>query len=354
MIGVSRNMPGHPKGFLHPRGGWAGRIPALGALTSRLIGHAGRSSVRSDADLLREAVGRAVQRVEPRLSQGRDYPRRYQRPVAHALEYVQALAAAIPGPVEMSPELYGRDPFIHALFGSAEEMQQALCMSHAMHEYARRPGGPGIDAYALMGMRRQEKTAFGMEAAGEVIQREVAQRVIVFTDHTLSGLAPSEAEARRLLVWSLFDSLVEQVAQRVRQRQRARQDLQKEKDYLAAELRLAGPDRRAALQQRLDALLRDLGKSTTALDLHHMGADFDEVLLNPERHLRLEPVRLRLDGMGVLRNGDGDENAHTLDFTDLYGRDRRRWTVVMVHCHPRPELLDMTERLHQASRWLQL
>ncbi len=46
--------------------------------------------------------------------------------------------------------------------------------------------------------------------------------------------------------------------------------------------------------------------------------------------------------------------AHALDFTDLHGRDRRRWTVVLVRCHPRPELLSMAERLREASRWLQL
>lgn len=321
-------------------------------LFSRLLDHARRPSP-AESGLVREAIERAVQRVEPRLRQGADHPRRYRRPVARALEYVEALAQAIPGPVEMSPERYARDPFVHALFGSPEEMQHALCMSHAMHEYARRPGGPGTDAYALMGMRRIEKTAFGMEMTGDVIRREVAQRVVCFTDHTLNGPAPTEAEARRLLMWNLFDSLVDRLAERLTARQRVRQDLQMEKDYLSAQLRAATADKRAALQQRLDALLAELARATIALDLRHIAADFDEILLAPERHLRLEQVTLRLDGMGVLRDGGG-ANTHDLDFTDLHGRDRRRWTVVMVHCQPRPELLSMTERLREAGRWLQL
>jgi hypothetical protein len=322
-------------------------------LFSRLIAHARQTSL-AESELVQEALVRAVQRVEPRLRQGRDHPRRYLRPVAHALEYVQELARSIPGPVEMSPERYGRDPFVHALFGSPEEMQRALCMSHAMHEYARRPGGPGTDAYALMGMRRYEKTAFGMETAGELIRREVPQRVVGFTDHTLSGPAPTEAEARRLLLWNLFDSLLERVAERVATRRREREALQTERDYLTAQLRSADAGRRAALQQRLEVLLADLAKATAALDLRHVAEDFEAVLLSPERYLRLEHVTLRLDGMGVLHAGDGDANTHALDFTDLTGRDRRRWTVVMVRCHPRPELLAMGDRLHEASRWLQL
>ena len=322
-------------------------------LFSRLLKHARRPSP-PESELVREAMERAVQRVEPRLRQSGDYPRRYRRPVTRALDYVQDLARAIPGPVEMSPELYGRDPFIHALFGSPEQMQHALCMSHAMHEYARRPGGPGTEVYALMGMRRREKTAFGMETAGEVICREVAQRVVYFTDHTLSGPAPTEAEARRLLTWNLYDSLVERVVERLAARQRARQELQKEKDYLSAQLRSTEADRRPALQQRLDALLADLARAHADLDLRHLAEDFEDVFLNPERHLSLERVTLRLDGMGVLRADEADANTHALDFTDLHGRDRRRWTVVMVRCHPRPELLDMADRLHQAGRWLQL
>lgn len=304
--------------------------------------------------LLHQAIERAVERVEPRLRQTSDYPARYRKAVARALEYVQELAQAIPGPVEMNPDLYGRDPFVHALFSCPEEMQRALCMSHAMHEYARRPGGPGTDAYALMGMRRQEKTAFGMEIQGDILRREVAQRVVYFTDHTLSGLAPTEEEARRLLGWNLFDGLLERVAERLAARQRVRADLLKQRDYLAAKLRRADAASRRAVQQQLNALLDDLAAATQALDLRRLAADFDDILLTPEHYLRLEHITLRLDAMGVLRADEGDGTARALDFTILHGRDRRRWTVVMVHCHPRPELLSMADRLREAGRWLQL
>ncbi|MFN3594531.1 MAG: hypothetical protein ACK4TK_07595 [Thiobacillaceae bacterium] len=322
----------------------------MAGLIARLFGshahHAGDAGIET-------ALARAVARVEPRLEQAGDFPRRYRRSVAHALEYVRQLAQAIPGPVEMAPELYARDPFIHVLFSGPDEMQQALCMSHAMHEYTRRPGGPGTDAYALMGMRRREKTAFGMELQGELLRREVAQRVVIFTDHTLSGPAPTEAEARQLLMWNLFDSLLGRVSERIQARRQARQALEQERDYLRADLRLAPPERRSALQQRLEKVLAELAAASATLDLRRLAQDFDEVLLNPEQHLRLERVKLNVDGMGVLRPNSAPA-AHELGFTDLHGRDRRRWTVVMVHCHPRPELLAMDERLHQASRWLQL
>lgn len=54
----------------------------------------------------------------------------------------------------------------------------------------------------------------------------------------------------------------------------------------------------------------------------------------------------------MLRADDAGANTHALGFTDLIGRDRRRWTVVMVRCHPRPELLAMADRPREAGRWL--
>lgn len=54
----------------------------------------------------------------------------------------------------------------------------------------------------------------------------------------------------------------------------------------------------------------------------------------------------------MLRADRAWANTHALDFTDLIGLDRWRWTVVMVRCHPRPELLAMADRPREAGCWL--
>lgn len=312
------------------------------------------ADTRMDSDELLAAIERAVYKVEPRLKQAGGYPDRYRKSVLHALRYAHELAGAVPGPVDMGPEHYYQDPFVRILFATPEDMLRALCLSHAMHEYARRPEGMTEEVYALMGMRRREKTALGMEAEGEVIRREVAQRVLTFSDHTISGPAPTEQEARELLVWSLFDSLVERVAERVHARRQDRQRLEKEKDYLTAHLR--GPDdgKRQSARQALPGLLADLGRATEALDLRHLLEDFEAVLLSPQEHLRLQAERLTLDGMGVIHNGEPAHDRHEVSFMDLFGRDRRRWTVVLVRCHPQPHGPSMADRLQEAGRWLEI
>lgn len=147
-----------------------------------------------------------------------------------------------------------------------------------------------------------EKTAFGMALPGELRRRERTQRVVITTHHTLSGSV----------------SL----------------------------------DRRSALQRRLETILAELAAASAALDLRRLTGDFAEVVLNSEQPPRLGRVTPNVDGMGVV-HPDGTPATQALNFTDLLGRDRRRWTGVMVHCHPRPGLLAMDERLPEASRWLQ-
>src|SRR3989338_10155486 len=153
------------------------------------------------------AIERAALAVEPLLKQTNGYPEIYRKPVATALEYARNLAASIPGPVEINRESYASNPFIHSLFPSIDYIQDAFLASRALqdhyHEYS-----PTDKLYALMGMRRFEKTVVGMELSGQTIQRDVVQKVVYFTSHTLEDLAPSENQSSDQAAWSFFDSLV--------------------------------------------------------------------------------------------------------------------------------------------------
>ena len=62
-------------------------------------------------------------------------------------------------------------------------------------------------------MRRVEKSARGMDLDGDVLRRDVAQRVIDFADQQLIAPAPTENEARENLLWYLFDRYMDHVAQ---------------------------------------------------------------------------------------------------------------------------------------------
>ena len=132
---------------------------------------------QKDTPELLPAIERAVSRVDLLLKQTGKYPEAYREPVMTALEYARNLAFSVPGPVAVNLDAYAKDPYVHAIFPSMDLVSEAFRTSLAVQDYLREH--PSTDeVYALMGMRRREKTMMGMELSGEVIQRDVPQHVV--------------------------------------------------------------------------------------------------------------------------------------------------------------------------------
>ena len=297
------------------------------------------------------AIERAVNRVEPHLKQIGGYPRIFHKPITRALEYSSSLAASIPGPVEINRAAYAQTPFVHALFPSVDFIQEGLCSSQAMRDFhVRNPASREV--YALMGMRRLEKNMLGMELLGQVLRRDVLQHVVYFTNHTMENPSISVEETREMTSWSFFDKLIDLVAKRIEARKQEKTDLLREKDWLVARLHEANDQTRPALAEEMDNILSQTQKVVASLDLRDYLHDFEAVLLNPEQHLRLEPISMYLDDMGVRRE-PGEVAGEPVEFNDLIGFDRRQWTVTLVHCsdiHVEP----YAERLEAAYRRLSI
>ena len=181
---------------------------------------------------------------------------------------------AVPGPVVIDRDSYARDAFVHVLFPDIDSVADAISSSLALQDYLR--DFPAVDElYALMGMRRFEKSMVGMELSGQSIQRDVVQRVVYFTSHTLENPAPSEQQARSLVAASFFDSLVNKVKKRVDERKLTKRSLQLEKDLLMARLHAANSRDRSALKAELGRLLSSMQSTISSLELSHYAEDFE-------------------------------------------------------------------------------
>jgi len=299
-----------------------------------------------------QAVDRAVDQVEPLLRQVSGYPDAYLGPVARALAHARKLAAEIPGPIVIDREHYASDPIVHAVFGSPEAVQAALCASKSMREFvAAHPHGTQV--YALMGMRRWVRETLGMALEGDRLRRDVPQTLVYFSDHTIAQPAGSEAESREHLAWEMFDSLVGHVRQHILDRKLARAELERARDMLKARLHTAAAPQAEVMQQQLAELAPRIEAITSDLDLRRYAEVFENVLGEPEQHLYLEQIQMALDSLGVRREEGAAPDVHSVHFVDLHGRDRRRWTVTMVRCENlvRPSL---SEEMEKATRWLEI
>lgn len=277
------------------------------------------------------AIERAVSAVEPLLKQTGGYPGIYRKPVATALEYARSLAASIPGPVTINRESYASDPFVHALFPSIDFIQDAFGTSRALQDHYQEFSSAD-ELYALMGMRRFEKTVVGMELSGQTIQRDVIQKVVYFTSHTLEDPAQNEEQSRDQVAWSFFDSLARKVKKRVDARKQDKQAQSQQKDALIARLRTTDAQTRPALEEELSKIITGIQSTASLLELRNYILDFEAVLLNPEQHLRLNRIPMVLDRMGIRQNSDDASHEGAITFNELIGFDRRDWVVTMVYC----------------------
>jgi hypothetical protein len=277
------------------------------------------------------AIERAVDQVEPLLKQAGNYPGAYRKPVLNALEYTYNMAYSVPGPVSVNLDTYATDDYVHAIFPSVDLVTAAFQTSRAMQDYL--VNVPVCDeVYALMGMRRREKTLLGMELTGQVIRQEVPRQVVYFTGHTLESPAPSEKQSRDQIALRFFDSLVNQVSKRITLRKQEMHGLSQEKDLLIARLHASNAQTRPALEKALSEIVSTMQAKARQLDLHHYPDDFAAVLLNPAEHLRLSQYPLSLDSMGIRQENDAANGTKPILFNELIGFDRRDWTVSLVYC----------------------
>jgi len=305
---------------------------------------------REDAPELMSAIERSVSIVEPLLRQTGGYPKDFRKPVANALEYARSLAERIPGPVVVDRESYAKNALVHIMFPAIESVDDAICSSLALQDYLRRD--PATDElYALMGMRRFEKSLAGMQLSGQMIQRDVVQKVVYFTSHTLENPALSEQQARELVASGFFDCLAGKVKKRIEARKQSKESQLVEKELLMARLRNASEQDKPALEEALANILESIQSTIGSLELSSYVEEFEVVMLNPEQHLYLDKKTITLDSMGIRRDGGNASRAEEFVFDELIGYDRRDWTVIMVLCK-NMQIETFAERLDKAYRRL--
>jgi len=305
-----------------------------------------------DSPELMRAIDRAVSKVEPLLRQSGAYPDDYRKSVMAGLKYAHSLAMSVPGPLTLDADAYSKDSYVHAIFPSKDYIEDAFRSSLAMQSYLRE-NSSGDCVYALMGMSRHEKTMMGMELLGQVVQHDVAQHVVYFTGHTLENPAPDEQQARELMAWSFFDSLVDKVAKRVDARKQELHSQRQEADMLMARMHVADVEQRPAMEEELSSMLSEMQDTTRALSLRHYLDDFEAVMFNPEQYLSLKATPMILDDLGIRRKTDGMKQGHKVVFNELIGFDRRDWAVMLV-CARDMQTETFTNRLDTAYRRLSI
>jgi hypothetical protein len=188
-----------------------------------------------------------------------------------------------------------------------------------------------------------------------VIQREVPQTVISFSDYRLFGACDNEQQLRQNIEQRGFGFLIGEALERIVEHQSSAHGRGHEKQIL--ELRLRGLmqkrsamdslyyESNAALDDEIAALRTRLMHEQEALALSHGEptvlddyiAGISEVLADPERYVKRETVRLRINRMNI-KVESPSEPADELSFSEVTIGARPPRAVVLIR-FPRRDLL---------------
>lgn len=323
----------------------------------------GRESVgHYPESLIEAAIERAVDATDSRLRLVPGYRKHLRGPVIRAIDQVVALVDRIGPPVSAERSGHGTNPCLAALFASADDMLKFLGWNATLRDFLATPEGVGAARITAAVMAEPvERNVLGMELAGDMVRREVAQVTVSFAGNRLIDPRVDEAETRRQLKRRAFDHLLTLALARIGKRRLTRADLLRQRDLLVRKqktLERGGwgfdapqdehPDA-AALSAELDAItaeLEALGADAAVLETH-LGI-VTEVLEAADRQVWAEDLTLFLDPMNIVRDAR-DPRARRVELMELHNAEGRRAvllpvSVVPADLPPREDFLTAVQR----------
>ncbi len=298
---------------------------------------------------LRLAIQRGVSIVDPLIKAVPNYEQKLAASARHAMDYCARLTADIPGPIDINGRVFVESPLVHAFFSRAEQISEMLGRSQAVREFLAAAGAAqGEEFFALLGLRRHEKTVMGAGLQGDQVRREVPQTLLYFSDHTLLALSAELAATRNSVGALAFDSLAKTFAGELAQLRYERQQL-----HTQWELARAAKGEAGAGSSTLRELERRMAEVNEQLMPERVLQAYLAFLASPADYLRLEPVTLTVDRLGVLLNPavEAAGAADTISFPELMARDRRRWILTLVRIR-REEVVKALQAFEEAHRYL--
>jgi len=330
-----------------------------------------RSKAKSAAQRLQEteverAIEQVVDQVNPRLRAVRGYRRSLYPVVEATMAYAESLAELVPGPMTVDQQSWAQNPTVNTLFGSIDRLRRVLTGSE-VRKFVKEHSLGG-DCFAVLASMPDVRNQLGMELSGETVQRDVRQTTVSFSDHEVGLVGEDEAAVRRQLAVTAREILVgiaiEDILSReshiveledrlriVRIKSRA-VDATARGTAFVTDGNIAHHKQAETLQARIEALELELAEAKKGMEgLDDYLDRLVEQLENPEEHLTLEQVTVRLDRMNIVREGGDDTDSAEIGFHRVH-RSGKPARVVHLIRFPRTELLDYEQRLRELERYL--
>ena len=320
-------------------------------------------------ELTLRAIDKAVALTNPRLKLLRAYQERLAPAVSTSIRYLRDVVRAVPPPIDIVGARWASDPSLRAFFASAGDIPAALSRSPNLRTLFAKY--PDLDeAYFILVMRFAEQRSLGVSLQGEMLLRDVEQRIVGCSDHQARICGQRSSEVRRLLGTQAFEYLLAQALAAIADDRSERRQLEDMQSLIRSRQRLlqqqgpglgsvfAAAPGNAAEQARLEAALLENERQMEALGSPQAALEGEletlrEVLGNPQNYLATEQMTLRLNTLNVVVDAAESGVAADVEFSlvRLAGSEPLQRAFVLARM-ARSELPETKINFAEAQRYL--
>jgi len=314
---------------------------------------------RIPANVLNEAIERVVDGIEPKMRYSPGYKKILNNGIATSLAYISNLVDTIPGPLFISSKTFSTDPQVNAYFATVTDVQDIFSDSMELRSFFESPENGDMDvACALLCMNETEKTVLGMELHDDVIQRDVIQTALSFSEHKILSPGPGEAEVRTCVKQCIFDGLITHALQQIVELKQQKQGLEIQRGMLNSRLKTrqsqggglssllsTATETKLSvdIEQKISANEQKLEKLPASWDAprYYLGV-IENILSQPENFIDMKVKSFNITKMGIVADDDSSQSTNTIHCNEISIANVLKRVVAIV-CYPRSEMLPKQE-----------
>ncbi|MDL9997516.1 hypothetical protein QTI24_02800 [Variovorax sp. J22P240] len=323
----------------------------------------------AEKQLVADMTELVVETVDPRMRLQARYADKLEGCVRKTIAHLRAIGRQPMDPLLLSRAAWNEDPRLNAFFASADDVPDFLGRSKELRDHFGVPSHHALgEAYALLAMKKEERTVLGHQQDGDRVLHDVPQVTVSFSGHRL--FAPSATfEATRLEVGRRIIRRLAQLAlKRIVDLDMKAAELGERKAWLAARLRLvklavdgaAGlledtaetRSQIAALERELRETVHDFIETKASVaTLDSFRKHIEAVFGHPEQYVSLHQTPMRLSRMGVRVDGDHPGPVNDFVLSELAIGEGVNAVIAIVRC-PLAEMPPEADLLANAERYI--
>ena len=341
----------------------------LDRVVAALFGSKRTADSETDRQLIADMIELIVEEVEPRVRLHARYREKLEPCVRSSIAYLRSIGKQPLDPLLLSRKSWSDDPRVNAFFARADDVSTCIGRSRELRAFFENPSNAEVqEAYAVLGMKKQEHTTFGTQLQGDAVQHDVSQTAVNFSDHRLVAPSATLAATRLEIGRRTIQRLAQIALARIVAIDMKASELQEHKAFLGARMRLLNlardgmeglvkdPSTIAAEAKEIERELKvtvegyvEAKSSLATLDgyIKHI----EDVFAHPEQHLKLTQAPLRLTRMGIKVDDAAFGPANEFDLAELSIGEEFRGAIAIVRC-PRSELPPKEDLVSKAERYL--